>query len=228
MNEYTFATALFISAGMLSFSVLAVLRRAGLNFTALWLMGGVMLLWFAADTLLIANGLIGASGMPQVTFTLALVVPVLLGLLATRLWSPLSAAVDAIPTADFLRLQHLRAVFGVLFFFTAALPGWFLWLGGLGDIAAGVGAYLALTAYRKAPEHEHRAIVRGNLAGILDFLVVLSLGVFVILPNHSADVIFSLIPLYVVPLFILLHIHSLRRLVLKSPSPRMSGNPQGV
>lgn len=115
-------------------------------------------------------------------------------------------------TKSFLLLQFMRAAFGIMFFFTAALPVWFQYTGGLGDIAAGFGAFLGLYCLYKNPNNERQAIIRGNLIGILDFIVVLSLGLIVVLSDHSPDIMFSLIPLYVVPLFILLHIFSLQRL----------------
>ena len=49
--------------------------------------------------------------------------------------------------------------------------------------------------------------------GIFDFIIVLSFGAGVVLQNQSPDIPFNLIPLYVVPLFILLHIFSLQRWV---------------
>lgn len=140
-----------------------------------------------------------------------------IGFLTARAWRPLREVVDAISTRDVLRLQQMRAVFGVMFFFTAALPLWFQYLGGLGDIAAGIGAFLALRQLRAGSERldadrERRAIIGGNLVGILDFAVVLTLGVLIVLRDHSPDIAFDLIPLYVVPIFLLLHLVSLQRL----------------
>ena len=97
--------------------------------------------------------------------------------------------------------------------FTAAVPTWFQLLGGLGDIAAGIGAFLAISYYGRHRNNERKAIIRGNFTGILDFLIVLNLGVMVVLPGaESADNAFNLIPFYAVPIFILLHIFSLQRL----------------
>ena len=98
------------------------------------------------------------------------------------------------------------------------MPVWFQTIGGIGDISAGVGAFLALRHYRKHPDNERQAIIKGNVAGILDFIIVLNLGLFVVLRDESPDVMFNMIPLYVVPIFILLHIFSLQKLrQLNSP-----------
>lgn len=67
---------------------------------------------------------------------------------------------------------------------------------------------------------ERLAIIYGNLVGILDFIIVLTLGLFVVLKDHSPDMMFNLIPLYVVPTFILLHIFSIERLFKLSDKPR--------
>lgn len=64
----------------------------------------------------------------------------------------------------------------------------------------------------KNPNKERQANIRGNLVGIIEFSIVLNLGVAVVLDGHSPDMTFNLIPLYVVPLFILLHIFSLQKL----------------
>ena len=90
--------------------------------------------------------------------------------------------------------------------------GTFKYVGGLGDIAAGIGAIIALQAFRKGRLDERQVIIRGNAIGILDFITVLGLGAGIVLQEQSADIAFNLIPLYVVPMFILLHIFSLQRL----------------
>ena len=75
---------------------------------------------------------------------------------------------------------------------------------------------LALRQLQKNPNNVARAIIEGNIIGILDFVVVLNLGVFVVLMNQSASNVlsdmFNLIPLVVVPVFILLHIFSVQKL----------------
>jgi len=174
--------------------------------------GTICAAWLATMYTLIHAGFFSATGMPQLSFTVAVIIPVILGYLAVRLFRPLRVAVASLTTVDFLHLQYWRSAFGILFFFTAALPMWFKYIGGLGDIAAGIGAFLAVTSLYKGSITERQAIIRGNLVGILDFIVVLSLGAGVVLQSQSPDIAFDLIPLYVVPIFILLHLFSLQRL----------------
>ncbi|HHB13504.1 MAG TPA: hypothetical protein ENK62_09925 [Chromatiales bacterium] len=212
MHETPYAYILVVIELLFTSMLLAALRRAGARRRTLVLSGGVLVLWLTAAYGLLATGSLAATGMPRTAFTLAVALPTVGGLLAVFLWRPLRSAVSAMPTRSFLRLQRMRAVFGSLFFFTAALPAWFQYVGGLGDVAAGTAALLALAYLRAHPDRERRAVLVGNLPGVLDFVVVMTLGVFVVLRDHAPDFAFNLIPLYVVPLFILLHVFSLRRL----------------
>ncbi len=216
MDEIAFTSSLIGIEVIFSLMVLAALRSAGLRMGQLSVLGVVLAGWLAAVCMLLLNGFFSATGRPQLAFVLGIVIPVVTGLLAARLWRPLREAMDALPTTSFLRLQTMRAGFGLMFFFTAALPPWFQYVGGLGDIAAGAGAFLALRHLRGHPGEERSAIIRGNVIGILDFVVVLNLGAFVVLQDRSTDIMFELIPLYAVPIFILLHVFSLRRLRTES------------
>ena len=212
MNEAEFTIALIILEIIFSLTVLRTLGKAGGKTSMLAVIGVIFAAWLAAMYTLISNGFFSATGRSQLSFSVTVVIPVILGYVAVRLYMPLRQAVEAMTTEDFLRLQYWRAAFGVMFFFTAALPMWFKYVGGLGDIAAGIGAFLALAVFRKHPDQERRTIIRGNLIGILDFIVVITLGVGVVLQDQSPDMAFDLIPLYVVPIFILLHIFSVQRL----------------
>ncbi len=192
--------------------VLKSLSNAGAKKPMLAVIALVFLTWLITDYLLIANGFFSSTGMQQFAFTAAVVIPIIIGYIAIRLYKPLRQVVDAMSTETFLRLQHMRSIFGVLFFFTAALPLWFQLVGGLGDIAAGIGAFLALRYFRRNPNKEREAIIRGNAIGILDFIIVINFGVLLVLKDQSPDIMFDLIPLYVVPQFILFHVFSLMRL----------------
>jgi len=212
IQENDFTVALVALEVIFSLMILTALSKAGARKSVLTIIGTVFILWFATSYALLSQGFYANADIPQLAFVLGVTLPVVIGFLAKQLWSPLTKAVDAISTQSFLLLQFMRAAFGIMFFFTAALPVWFQYTGGLGDIAAGFGAFLGLYYLHKNPNNERQAIIRGNLIGILDFIVVLSFGTLVILRDHAPDIMFLLIPLYVVPLFILLHIFSLQRL----------------
>ena len=212
MTEITFTISLIIVEIIFSLMILKALSTAGATKCMLVAIAIIFAMWLMLDYSLISNGFFDAMGMTQVVFTITVVIPIVIGFLAIELYKPLKKIVYSMNTKTFLRLQFMRSAFGVLFFFTAALPVWFQYIGGLGDIAAGISAFLAFRYFQKNPDKEYQAIIRGNVIGILDFVIVINLGVLVVLSDHSADIMFNLIPMYVVPLFILLHVYSLMRL----------------
>ena len=210
MNETWYAVVLAIAEIAFSLALLKRLGNAGAKISTLAATGIVWTVWLTTVYGLLSKGFFSATGSPQLSFSLAVGLPVFVYCLGIRFYQPLGRAIDALSTRDLLLLQYWRMVFGVLFFFTDALPDWFRYIGGLGDIASGIGARLALRSLQQ--HRERRAIINGNLIGILDFAVVLNLGVWVVLQDHSPDIMFNLIHLYAVPLFILLHLYSLKRL----------------
>jgi len=221
MAQPYFTSSLIVIEIVFSIMVLIALKNAVIDDkkkkSLLITLGIIFTVWLGGVYTLISTGFFSATGMPQLAFAVAIAIPILLGLLAQKLWEPLNTALNNMSTESFLALQQMRAVFGVMFFFTTSLPFWFQLVGGLGDIAAGIGAFFVLQTLRGNPDKERLAIIRGNLIGILDFIIVLNFGLFVVLRTASPDIMFDLIPLYVVPLFILLHIFSLQKL-------RVSGN----
>ena len=212
MNEYYFTPTLILIEILFSVMVLNALRKAGAKRQVLGVLGIIFAVWLGTVYFMVSGGFFSATGMPQIAFIIAVLTPITLGLLAQKFWKPFSETVENVRTETFLTLQQARAAFGVMFFFASVLPAWLQYIGGLGDIAAGTGAFLALVGLRKNPKKERRAIIKGNLIGILDFIIVLNLGFFVFLEDQSPDIMFDLIPLYVVPIFILLHIFSLQKL----------------
>lgn len=212
MNEPIFTITLIILELSFSAVLLRTLLKAGLSKTTVTLIAIIFALWLTATYILLNIGFFSATGVQQISFTIAIVLPVFLGCFAVWKSQSLRRVISVFTTEDFLYLQYWRAVFGVMFFFTNELPMWFKYVGGLGDIAAGIGAFLVVQSFRKDHIDEKQTIIRGNLIGILDFIVVLGFGAGVVLQHQSADIAFNLIPLYVVPLFILLHIFSLQRL----------------
>ncbi len=211
-NDYT--VALIALEVVFSLMILIALSKAGASMSVLMIIAAVFTAWFVSAYALLSQGFYANADIPQLVFVFGVTIPVVVGFLAKQLWTPLKNAVDAMSTKSILLLQFMRAAFGVMFFFTAALPVWFQYTGGLGDIAAGFGAFLGLYYLYKNPNNERQAIIRGNSIGILDFIVVLSSGTLIVMRDHAPDFMFLLIPLYVVPLFILLHIFSLQRLAL--------------
>ncbi len=100
------------------------------------------------------------------------------------------------------------------------LPGLFAWPAGLGDIAIGVTApWVALALMRRPAFAGSRAFAAWNILGILDLIVAVGTGAlssgFVpglvgqVTTAPMARLPLVLIPAYLVPLFIMLHLTAL-------------------
>jgi hypothetical protein len=100
------------------------------------------------------------------------------------------------------------------------LPGLFAWPAGLGDIAIGVTApWVVLALIRRPGFASSRGFVTWNVLGILDLVVAVSAGVLSsgFIPGlrggtttgAMAELPLVLIPAYLVPLFIMLHLAAL-------------------
>jgi hypothetical protein len=100
------------------------------------------------------------------------------------------------------------------------LPGVFAWPAGLGDIAIGVTApWVALALVRTPGFATDRLFVVWNLLGILDLVVAVSVGGLnsalasgvagEVTTGPMAQLPLVLIPVYFVPLFIMLHLTAL-------------------
>ncbi len=215
MNEFGYAIALIALHTAFSVALLKVLYKSGLSKVMLVIIVIFLTVWLATLYTLIDNRFFTMTGIPQFSFALAIVIPVVLGYIVIQFSSSIKQTVTAMTTKDLLYLQYWRAIYGLMFFFTYSLPMWFKYVGGLGDLAAGIAPFIAFQLWRTGKINESRAILYGNLVGIVDFIVVLGLGAGIVLQNQSPDIVFNLIPLYVVPLFILLHIISLQSLVAK-------------
>ncbi|MBI2996842.1 MAG: hypothetical protein HYY46_00070 [Deltaproteobacteria bacterium] len=109
------------------------------------------------------------------------------------------------------------------------LPGLFAWPAGLGDIAIGVTApWVILSLIRRPGFAASKPFVVWNLLGILDLVVAVSTGALSsalalreITTAPMAQLPLVLIPGYLVPLFIMLHLAALfqaRRLAMSEQS----------
>ena len=192
---------------------------------AMTLSAAVLLGWLA-----IALGLSGAGfyhvtadGIPTIQYGLFL--PIVIGVLLVWRSELAQRILDAVPQPWLVGVQLYRAL-GVVFLMLYAggqLPALFAWPAGVGDIAVGLSAPFVALAYARAP-HENGGTVRAwNLLGILDLTVAVTMG-FLTSPSAIAPIVVHpsselvtmlplvMIPVYMVPLSILLHIASLVKL----------------
>lgn len=185
----------------------------------------VLTAWFALAVALASLGVYHVPGDRLPTIEFGIVIPILVGCLI--LWrSPVvSRAIDVTPREWVIAVQVFR-VEGVIFlilYASSLLPGAFALPAGAGDMAIGLsGLAIGISAARRQ-QLRSRSVLQWNLLGIVDLVVALTTG-FLTSPSPVQTFAFDhpnqlismfplvLIPTFLVPLAILLHIVSLIQL----------------
>ncbi len=193
--------------------------------------GAVLFLWLALAFILSADdAFVRAPGVLPLSILAGVLTPILVFVVAFWTVGPFRDFVMSIDLPVIAGIQAWR--FGGLGFIAlyayGALPGLFAWPAGLGDMAIGVTAPLVILALRRQPAFAAGRLFRvWNLLGILDLVVAVGLGALssVLGIGISAEIAtfpmgelpLVLIPTFLVPLFVMLHLASLlqaRRLVV--------------
>ena len=229
--DYVGYTILLSSLGIIA-AALAGLRvavsRAGWQeaqrIATLRTAAGVLLLWFVvAVALSSAGAFVGAGGVPTIEF--GIVVPVAIGLV--WLWRSESARrmLDAVPQSWLVGIQFYR-VLGLVFLLLNAqgrLPSVFAQPAGSGDLAVGLLAPLVALAYARGVAGRALLVRAWNILGLLDLAVAITTG-FLTSPSPLQVYSFDapneligayplvLVPVFGVPLAVLLHVASLVKL----------------
>lgn len=181
--------------------------------------------WLAVAIALGGAGVYLANADDIPTIQYGILVPIVIGLVL--LWrSPLANRIlDAVPQEWLVGVQLYRAL-GIIFLILYAqglLPGLFAWPAGVGDIAIGLLAPVVGFAYARAP-NERAGLVRAwNTFGILDLIVAVATGfatassalqMMHVQPTSDLMTMLPmvLIPTFLVPLSIVLHFASLKKL----------------
>jgi len=189
--------------------------------TTLIVLGG----WFFLALALSTAGFyhVESGEMPRIQY--GLIPPILIG--AWLIWrsEAMARIIDAIPQPWLIGIQLYRAL-GVIFLILYAgdeLPGLFALPAGTGDMIIGLSAPVVALAYAKAPLKTAGLVLAWNVLGILDLTIAVSTG-FITAPSRLFPVEFQpnsdlmtilplvLVPVYLVPLSIVLHIASLVKL----------------
>ena len=191
---------------------------------ALWSVSALLVGWFiVAAATSIAGFYRPSSGPPTIQY--GLVTPIVVGVLAFLTWPLLRRVVASVPNTWLVGVQFYRvlgAIFVVLYT-GGHLPGIFALPAGLGDSLVGVLAPFVAMSLARSPEGSVRRVRLWNLLGIADLAIAVTLG-FLSSPSplqvfafdHPSGLIamfpLSLIPVFAVPLSILLHFASLQKL----------------
>ncbi len=185
----------------------------------------VLVAWFLAMVWLGLRGAFGGTGGPPIGLALALLVPLAVFALDTRLRGPLFEGLRRFDLAGLIALQTYRVggVFFLVAWMAGDLPGAFALPAGLGDIAVGAAApFVAAAVAARRPGH--RALALGwNILGLADLVNALFQGVSHSPPPYGflagnvttaavTQYPLSLIPTFGVPLALILHIATFRRI----------------
>jgi hypothetical protein len=156
------------------------------------------------------------------------------GLLASRAWR---RVLDSIPSESLISVQIYRVV-GVIFlllYTSGALPGYFALPAGWGDVAVGLAAPVVALAVRNRIRGSRSLAVAWNLVGLFDLVTAVGLGTGYLLaamdPGVRAGTVAGmtffpliLIPTFIVPVSIILHIYSIRITLQTRAATSASGN----
>lgn len=185
--------------------------------------------WFSLSLLLAVRDVFHGdvnSAIPPIAFGVLL--PLVIGYSLAFGSSGFRKILDRVPQHWLIGIQLYRT-FGVVFLWLygkALLPGQFAIPAGFGDIFVGVTAPVVAYVYFKQTVGARSLAIAWNVFGILDLLVAVGMGVlsapgplqlFFTEPSTERMTHFPLvlIPTFAVPLSMLLHLFSLRRLLGK-------------
>jgi hypothetical protein len=187
----------------------------------------------AMAVVLQAQVLQSPSGTLPLRVALSVTAPPLLYLLACRLSPKLRAWVAGRDLTYLVGLQTFRVI-GVVFLFVWALghlPLTFALVAGLGDIAVGIAALSALIAIERQTPGWQARVRTLTIFGILDFVAAFSAAVLTgagrplqfagqPLPIALQAWPMGMVPGFLVPLFIILHLMAWQRLTHADPTFR--------
>ena len=194
-------------------------RRAFRSIAALlvgWYLATLLLAWFEFYR--------GASSrIPTIQY--GVLIPIIVGVVLAWKWKLLGRVIEAVPQEWIVGVQFYRAL-GLMFLVLYAvgrLPGMFALPAGVGDVIVGLVAPIVGIAYARNP-HSAAGLVRAwNLFGIVDLIVAVGTGLLTspspiqMLAFDAPNELISafplvMVPVFLVPLSILLHLASLKKL----------------
>jgi hypothetical protein len=234
MNYPSYLPAFVLSGAVATVATLllglnAALRRARWQDSdrhrTVWTATGLLTAWFFAALVPVSRGFYHGTPSQLPTIQYGLLLPIITGLVLYRFWPTLRRAVEAVPQEWMVGLQFYRAL-GVIFLVLYAqgwLPGAFAWPAGSGDTAVGLLAPVVAIAYAQKWRRAAGAVLIWNLVGIADLVVAVGTR-FLTSPSPLQKLALdapneliaafplAMVPVFLVPLSILLHLASLQKL----------------
>lgn len=181
--------------------------------------------WHGAAIALGALGVYHGSSDRLPTIQYGILVPILIGGWLIFRSSTVARLLDAVPQHWLVGVQLYRAL-GAIFlvlYEAGQLPGLFAWPAWLGDVLVGVLAPVVAIAYARGPGDNADLVWVWNFFGVVDLMIAVAMG-FSTSPSPYQLVAFDrpnelisafplvLIPIYLVPVSVLLHLASLAKL----------------
>jgi hypothetical protein len=205
-------------------------RRQAVSIATTLLVG-----WFFAALFLSWTGFYRGADNQIPTIQYGVLIPILVGVALFWRWGAFRRVMDSLPQPWIVGVQLFR-VEGVIFLMLYALhglPGTFAWPAGVGDVLVGLLAPVVGFAYAYNPTRAAGLLRAWNLLGIGDLIVAVATGFltspsrFQMLALDSPNVLISafplaMIPVFLVPLAVLLHLASLQKLQQSETGPRLS------
>ena len=237
LTPYVLIGAVAVVAAVL-FALRSTLNAAGLSARerkrAFWGGFALLVVWLFAALLPSWAGFYHErpSGVPTIQY--GLLIPIVAGVALFWLWPALRRIVELVPQQWIVSIQFYR-VLGVIFLVLYAggrLPGEFAWPAGAGDVMVGLLAPVAAIAYARGRRGSHGLLRAWNLLGIADLVVAVTTG-FLTSPSQLQMLAFDrpndlvtmfplvMIPVFLVPLSVLLHLASLEKLRQPEIAPRV-------
>ena len=192
---------------------------------AIWGAGALLATFYLAASLPSRAGFYGGTTSKIPTIQYGLLIPIVAGILLFSIWQPFRRVIAAVPQQWLVGVQLYR-IEGVIFLVLYAigrLPAAFALPAGAGDVLVGLLApVVALAQIRKWP-NANSLLRAWNLLGLADLVVALTTG-FLTSPSPLQKLAFDapnlligryplvLVPVFLVPLAILLHLASLQKL----------------
>jgi hypothetical protein len=195
-------------------------RAAAVRAAAVTILG-----WLGLTTAFAVNDAYRGAADHFPTIQYGIFLPILIG--GSWIWrSPrLGRIIEAVPQHWLVGVQLYRAL-GAIFlvlYGMGKLPGLFTWPAGLGDVLVGVVAPVIAIAYARDPQKNADLVFAWNLFGLADLVIAVTTG-FLTSPSPLQLFAFEapnelisafplvLVPVYLVPVSVLLHFASLTKL----------------
>lgn len=189
------------------------------------IIAAVLVAWSLAALVSTWFGVYRAAPDRVPTIPFAVLLPIAAGILLARRGGLIARIVEAVPQFWIAGVQLYRAL-GLMFVILYAqdrLPGAFALPAGVGDFIVGLLAPVVAIAYARRPREAAGWVRAWNLFGLADLVVAVAMGFLTSpsrfqtlaldAPNQLISVFpLAMIPTFLVPLSVLLHLASLKKL----------------